>query len=184
MTAPPRIAECRYRNRIRGTALWDSYRHRVHLAGSGRVLEIGVPDATDLAGYRHASFVAGIGPEPHELSGDTPPVEIRSADPGLLPYPAAAFDLVVCTLALCGADPAPVLREIRRVLKPACHLEFLEHARPDGAARGHGDRDVLLPMLASGLVIRCARIGSTARAGVPVLHGIATAPDRLWNPGP
>jgi SAM-dependent methyltransferase len=47
-----------------------------------------------------------------------------------LPFDDAAFDTVVSTLVLCGVDDQPrALRQIRRVLRPAGRLLFLEHVR-------------------------------------------------------
>lgn len=50
-----------------------------------------------------------------------------------LPFPGASFDTIVATMILCtAADPARVLREIARVLRPGGQYLFLEHIRhPD-----------------------------------------------------
>ena len=45
-----------------------------------------------------------------------------------LPFADASFDFVVSTLLLCGAcDPAKVISEVCRVLKPGGQYRFLEH---------------------------------------------------------
>jgi ubiquinone/menaquinone biosynthesis C-methylase UbiE len=47
-----------------------------------------------------------------------------------MPFPDDSFDTVVCTLTLCSVEsPERVLREMRRVLRPAGQLVFLEHVR-------------------------------------------------------
>jgi SAM-dependent methyltransferase len=47
-----------------------------------------------------------------------------------LPFDDHSFDMVVSTLVLCGVDDQPrAVREIRRVLRPAGRLLFLEHVR-------------------------------------------------------
>jgi SAM-dependent methyltransferase len=47
-----------------------------------------------------------------------------------LPFEDNTFDTVVSTLVLCGVDDQPrAVREIRRVLRPAGRLLFLEHVR-------------------------------------------------------
>jgi SAM-dependent methyltransferase len=49
-----------------------------------------------------------------------------------LPFPDSSFDTVALTLVLCTVpDPADVLREISRVLKPGGSFLFLEHVRAE-----------------------------------------------------
>src|SRR5690242_6004104 len=62
------------------------------------------------------------------------PIEIRTLMAERLPAEDDSVDAVVSTLVLCSAcDPARVLREIRRVLKPGGRFVFLEHvAAPQG----------------------------------------------------
>lgn len=50
------------------------------------------------------------------------------AEDAILPFSDSDFDWVVSTLTLCRLhDPSRVLREVRRVLKPAGGYLFLEH---------------------------------------------------------
>lgn len=52
-----------------------------------------------------------------------------------LPYADDAFDAVVCKEVLCAVDdPVATLSELRRVLRPAGELRYLEHVRSDGVA--------------------------------------------------
>ena len=59
--------------------------------------------------------------------------DIREGRGEAIPFGDGAFDTVVCTYTLCSVDdPAQVLAEMRRVLKPGGRLLFLEHGRaPD-----------------------------------------------------
>jgi len=59
-----------------------------------------------------------------------------------LPFPGASFDTVVATMVLCTAmDPARVLREVARVLRPGGQYLFLEHIRhPDPKIARRQDR--------------------------------------------
>ena len=104
----------------------------------GRVLEVGIGSGLNLPFY---------GPEVTELDGvDTSPELLRHArrraaaarfpvrlHPGSaerLPFPDGTFDTAVMTWTLCSIpDPEAALREVRRVLRPAGRLLFVEHGR-------------------------------------------------------
>lgn len=61
-------------------------------------------------------------------------VEVLDAPAESLPFPERSFDTVVATLVLCSVEePARVLAEIHRVLRPGGTFLFLEHV---GAPRG------------------------------------------------
>jgi SAM-dependent methyltransferase len=55
-----------------------------------------------------------------------------------IPFADESFDTAVCTYTLCSVhDPAKVLSELRRILKPGGQLLFLEHGlSPEGKVAG------------------------------------------------
>jgi len=63
--------------------------------------------------------------------------DIRAGKGEAIPFGDAQFDTVVCTYTLCSVeDPARVLSEMRRVLKPGGRCLFLEHgSAPDANVR-------------------------------------------------
>jgi ubiquinone/menaquinone biosynthesis C-methylase UbiE len=118
-------------------------RRRVLAPASGRVLEIGFGTGVNLSYYPESITAidaldpesllekrvarrieaSGVGVQFHQLAGEN------------LPFADNSFDTVVCTLTLCSVqDPARVLHEIQRVLKPGGRFLFLEHgASPDAS---------------------------------------------------
>ncbi|MBK8029796.1 MAG: class I SAM-dependent methyltransferase [Chloroflexi bacterium] len=102
---------------------------------SGTVLEIGPGPATNLTYY--APDVRWIGLEPNpamfpyieeaaQQLGRA--VELHPGHAEDIPLGDASVDAVVGTLVLCSVDdPAQVLREVRRVLKPGGRYVFIEH---------------------------------------------------------
>ena len=70
------------------------------------------------------------------------PADLRQGLGEEVPFAAASFDSVVCTFTLCSvADPARVLAELYRVLKPGGQLLFAEHGRaPDAGVQRWQDR--------------------------------------------
>lgn len=102
---------------------------------SGTVLEIGPGPATNLTYY--APDVRWIGLEPNPAMFPyieeaaqqlRRAVELHPGHAEEIPLGDASVDAVVGTLVLCSVDdPAQVLREVRRVLKPGGRYVFIEH---------------------------------------------------------
>jgi ubiquinone/menaquinone biosynthesis C-methylase UbiE len=112
----------------------------------GAVLEIGGGTGANLAHYdgKVESLVL-TEPAPAMLRRlqrkareQAPLAKVLRAPAEDLPFEDDSFDTVVSTLVLCGVDDqARALRELRRVLRPAGRMLFLEHVRADdpGLAR-------------------------------------------------
>lgn len=103
----------------------------------GRVLELGVGSGLNLAFYDAARVdeVVGIDPSTKLLdraklrAKDAPVrVELKRCAAESLPFDDGCFDSAVVTYTLCSVDdPARVLAELKRVLKPDAELYFVEH---------------------------------------------------------
>jgi ubiquinone/menaquinone biosynthesis C-methylase UbiE len=177
-------------------------RRRLLAGASGEVLEIRAGTGLNLALYPPAvTRVVATEPNRHIARGlrrkahaAPVPVELVSAPAEALPVPAGSFDTVVGTLVLCRVkDPAVVLAEVARVLRPGGHYLFLEHVRAHdaGLARWqdrlaplwgvigggcHPNRATLATLRASPLTVaevREGRIPKTAPLVRPMITGVA-----------
>lgn len=117
-------------------------RRKVVPLASGAVFELGCGGGINQPFYDAARVTAfaGLDPSP-QLMADARAAAARrgwAADlvegfGEAIPFADASFDTVVTTYTLCSVDdPARVLGELRRVLRPGGRLLFLEHGRaPD-----------------------------------------------------
>jgi len=117
-------------------------RSQVVPQASGDVLELGCGGGINMEFYdpaRVARF-SGLDPSPELLAMSRAAAQAHGIDADIrggigeaMPFESGRFDTVVTTFTLCSvADPAAVLAEIRRVLKPGGTALFLEHgAAPD-----------------------------------------------------
>jgi ubiquinone/menaquinone biosynthesis C-methylase UbiE len=122
-----------------------AYRGRVVPAAEGRVLEIGIGSGLNLPFYsQKVERVIGLDPSANLLSmarhrarPALSPVEFVEGSAEAIPLEDKAVDTVVTTWTLCSIPDAPrSLLEMRRVLKPAGRLLFVEHGRaPDESVR-------------------------------------------------
>jgi len=144
------------------------YRERVISAAEGRVLEIGVGSGLNLPLYSaRVREVVGIEPAPRLLAMSrrlanrlSLPVRLIEGSAEAIPLEDRSIDTAVTTWTLCTI-PAVVqaLREVRRVLRPAGQLLFVEHGlAPDDKVRKWQDR--LTPMW--------RRIGGGCRLNRPI----------------
>lgn len=107
----------------------------------GDVLEIGPGTGVNMPYFPPGIRLTGIEPNPYLF----PQLEAHAAKHDLhvtllegiaedLPVHDNSVDAVVCTLVLCSVyEPAKVLQEVLRVLKPGGRFYFIEHvAAPEG----------------------------------------------------
>ena len=109
-------------------------------AAEGDSLEIGAGTGLNLDLWPHSvSRLVLSEPDPHmsrqlrkRVARSPRPAEVVQVPGERLPFDDASFDTVALTLVLCTApDPAAVLREARRVLRPGGRFLFLEHVRSE-----------------------------------------------------
>ena len=115
-------------------------RHDLLAEANGECLEIGAGTGLNLEHWpASVERLVLTEPDPHmtkrlreKVTAAGRPAEVVDAPGEQLPFPDNSFDTVALTLVLCTApDPAAVLREVDRVLRPGGRLLFLEHVRAD-----------------------------------------------------
>jgi ubiquinone/menaquinone biosynthesis C-methylase UbiE len=109
---------------------------------SGAVLEIGAGTGANLPHYPGSlDRLVLTDSDDHMLARlrrrpEAARAEVVRASAEALPFEAGSFDTVVCTLVLCSVpNVGRTLSEVRRVLRPAGSLVFLEHVASDAPAR-------------------------------------------------
>jgi len=141
----PRLCDRAMRNRHLAP-----YRRRVIGAAEGRVLEIGSGSGLNLPFYggrvrevfalEPGARMIGLARRKSRMG--TVPVMFIEASAEQIPLERGSVDTVVMTWTLCSIPHAPeALAEMRRVLRPAGRLVFVEHgASPDPRVRRWQDR--------------------------------------------
>lgn len=126
-------------------------RSQVVPMATGDVFELGCGGGLNQEFYDTNAVTSFSGIDPHGglLDGARERVrakgweaDIREAKGEDIPFASSSFDTVVCTFTLCTVDdPAKVMSEMRRIMKPGGKLLFLEHGRsPDADVAKWQDR--------------------------------------------
>ena len=126
------------------------FRERVIGAAEGRVLEIGVGSGMNLPFYRPpVREVLALEPAPRLVAmaqnasrAARMPISFLEASAEAIPLDEHSVDTIVTTWTLCSIpQAATALAEMRRVLRPAGKLLFVEHGMaPDAGVRRWQDR--------------------------------------------
>lgn len=146
----------------------------------GDVFELGCGGGINHAFYDSGEISSYAGIDPHEglLAGARDAArakgwaaDLRAGRGEAIPFADASFDCAVCTFTLCSVDdPAQVMHELRRILRPGGNLLFLEHGRaPDAPVRRWQERiEPLWTRLAGGCHLTRPITGALAGAGFAV----------------
>jgi ubiquinone/menaquinone biosynthesis C-methylase UbiE len=156
-----------------------AYRQRVISAADGRVLEIGIGSGLNLPLYAgNTKHVIGLDPSPRLLQMASRargkalrPIELMEGSAEAIPLEDKSVDTVVTTWTLCSIpDAVLALAEMRRVLRPAGQLLFVEHGRsPEPGVCRWQDR----------LTPAWKRIGGGCHLNREIAHLIGTAGFRI-----
>jgi ubiquinone/menaquinone biosynthesis C-methylase UbiE len=167
----------------------------------GATIEIGAGTGLNLAHYP-ASLERLVLVEPNahmvkrlrrKVEAQRAGAEIVAGPAEQLPFADDSFDTAVVTFVLCTVkDPARALSEVRRVLKPAGRLLFLEHVRSTDERIGRRqdrirplyralvdcepNRETLGTITASGFTVEAVRHGDVPGAPEverPMIVGVA-----------
>ncbi len=107
----------------------------------GEVLEVAVGTGRNLPYYQRPHSLTGVDLSPGMLAVARDraaalgiDADLRVENAAALEFGDAAFDTVVCTIALCNIpDDRAAIREMYRVLKPGGRLVLLDHVASDHA---------------------------------------------------
>ena len=105
------------------------------LPSGATILEIGAGTGANLHHLPTGTHLYAVEPSlrmherlRHRCAAAGVDVQILATGAEAIPLPNASVDEVICSLVLCTArDPAQVLAEVRRVLRPGGRFRFVEH---------------------------------------------------------
>ena len=164
-----------------GTSGFDKFRARTAEGLSGRVVEIGFGSGLNLPHYPpEVERVLAVEPAhvarrraDRRIRESAVPVEHIGLDGQELALDDASCDGALCTFTLCTVpDPARALAELRRVLKPAGTIHFLEHGlSPDpGVAKWQHRFEPIQRRLADGCHLTRNPSSLVEQAGFVMQH--------------
>ncbi len=110
----------------------------------GEVLELGAGTGAMFGYYEAGAALTAVEPDPafaakarDAAAGAPVPVDVVEATGEALPFDAGRFDAGVVALVLCSVpEPAHVLGELHRVLRPGATLRLIEHVRSERRVAG------------------------------------------------
>lgn len=155
-------------------------RAKVVPLAKGDVFELGCGCGINQEFYDVAAVTSYAGIDPHEGMLATAreaaakkgwSVEMRQGVGEAIPFGDDSFDTAVCTFTLCSVqEPARVLSEMRRILRPGGQVLFLEHGRaPDANVAKWQDRiEPVWKHLAGGCHLTRPISAAFAKAGFEV----------------
>lgn len=119
---------------------------------AGTVIEIGAGNGVNFRYYPSGVHVVAYEPNPYmhnrlHASARTHglEVELRAVGAERLDFEDDTVDAAVCTLVLCTVpDPAQMISEVRRVLKPGGRFFFIEHVAAEQGTLLRRMQDLLL----------------------------------------
>ena len=105
----------------------------------GTIVEIGAGNGVNFRYYARGTRLVAYEPNPymHDRLHESArkhglDLELRAVSAEKLAFPDDSVDAAVCTLVLCTvADPAGLISEVRRVLRPGGRFFFIEHVAAD-----------------------------------------------------
>ncbi|MBI4560420.1 MAG: methyltransferase domain-containing protein [Candidatus Rokubacteria bacterium] len=136
-----------------------------------RILEVGIGTGLNLPLYPPLCKLAGIDLSEHMLKKARAKTEglglrnvtLRVMDAGAMDFADSEFDRALATYVISAVpDPAGVLREMRRVIKPGGTLVILNHFRSEKVLIGAFE-DLVAPV--------CARLGWKSNLALEPLLG-------------